>query len=114
MAVDAASLSRVTEATRFMLRFITVSSVVSKPSRMKSGWLGSEPYSSFSPATLDLPRISTSGILFGLEPARLLSIILNDGSRVFKLWSTFCAPTLLSSSPLNEVDEPVKLSFLRR
>ena len=33
MAVDAASLSRVTEATLFILRFITVSRVVSKPSR---------------------------------------------------------------------------------
>ena len=114
MAVDAASLSSVTDATRFMLRFITVSRVVSKPSRIKSGWLGSEPYSSFSPATLDLPRISTSGILLGLDPESALSIILKDGSRVFRLWSTFCAPTLLSSSPLKVAEEPVKLSFLRR
>ena len=113
MAVEAASLSSVTDATRFMLRFMTVSSVVSKPSRMKSGWLGSVPYSSFRPTTLLLPRISKSGMRLGSEPNCTLSVILNDGSSVARLCSTLCVPTAISSLLLNVVAEPVKLSFLR-
>ena len=111
MAVDAASFRMVTDATRFMFRFITVSSVVSKPSRMNSGWLGSVPYSSLSPATLVFPLISMSGILFGSEPNWVLSIILKDGSRVLRLCSTLEDPTCLSWSPLYVADDPVKLSF---
>ena len=113
MAVEAASLSRVTDATRFIFRFITVSSVVSNPSRMNRGWLGSVPYSSFRPITLLLPRISKSGMRLGSEPNWTLSEILNEGASVRRLCKTLCVPTALSSLDLNVVAEPVKLSFLR-
>ena len=78
---------------------------------MNSGWLGSSDSSSRMPSMLDLPRISMSGRRLGSEPKRLLSITLNDGSRLFRLRIGFCTPTVFSSCPEKVADEPVKVSL---
>ncbi len=97
MAVEAASFKIVTLATRSRLKFMIASNVVSKPSRINSGWFGSVPYSSLNPAMEVFPRISISGKRFGSEPHSLLSITKSDGSSVFKLWMMFWLPTCFNS-----------------
>ena len=54
-----------------------------------------------------------SGMRLGSEPNWMLSAILKEGSRVFKLCKTFCTPIFFNSDPSKVAADPVKLSFLR-
>ena len=61
----------------------------------------------------DAPRKVIFGFLFGSEPNSILSKIINEGSKLFKLWKTFALPTRFKSSFFIVTVLPVKLSALR-
>ena len=71
--------------------------VDSKPSRMKSGWLGSFSNWSRVPSILLLPRMLILGKWFGSEPNSVSSRTAKAGSTVFSACSTLVVPTFSSS-----------------
>ncbi|MNX71264.1 hypothetical protein D3C86_1025730 [compost metagenome] len=108
MAEAAASFNKVMLCTRSILRSLMIAKVLSKPSNINNGWLGFVANSSVNPITLLFPLISISGKRFGSDPNKLLSIIANDGSNVFKLCKTFWLPTICKSLAEYLAEEPVK------
>ena len=70
---------------RFMSISITLVKSASKPSTIKSGWLGLVAYSPRKSGKPDCPRNCISGMAFGLEPISKFSAIRKEGSKFLKL-----------------------------
>ncbi|MNI20754.1 hypothetical protein D3C73_742480 [compost metagenome] len=113
MAVAAASFKIVTLSIRVISRSRTFCTLTSKPFNIKAGILIvvvilSLRSTSFPPVGKDEdPRTLIFGKALGLDPARLLSSNLNDGSNTCMAWRTFCGFTCRSSSPLFVIAVPV-------
>ena len=117
MALAEASFRMVMLWMRFMSISVTFSSVVSKPSRMNSGWLALARKLLFRPdasaASVEAPRICMEAMALGLEPASRLSRIIREGSRFLRDSTTLELDTRLISSLVMDWTEPVKLSLRR-